>query len=419
MMGIRACLVLIALASAWAGPMPYELQITQSEAEVIPYGIVDTTVDMVKNMLESAVNIADKIGELSDKVEAIIDQITGFLDGLEDGTPDGVINEVFNRAISQILRVLDVFFAQIDNVFMAVVKYADEEIGDMWGASLAKKALDKVVEKFYDVYIEKVIGAIEKLTDKVQFSSAKLQSHWDNFMGKLVDALEEMLQANRDTFLQDLKQRSISLLKIKRDAKSLDELVDAENPANDLDGSEYKEITLFGLVSDLKSVLLKVKEVVTQAKLKVEGVMDLVDYYIDFYKNLKNGFIESEMDPAELVSDVIKFHIRDHVLGLIDTVVEQVTTVIQGVIETVDSLVSDILQPIKEKIFKWLDDVIVSVIETVMTGLQKVLNRLNQIEGSDWDGIVDYILDSAQQRLDDAFEDLRKLIKDKISEIGK
>merc|ERR1711988_643721 len=114
-------------------------------------------------------------------------------------------------------------------------------------------------------------------------------------------------------------------------------------------------------------------------------------------------------------SNFVQNHVQEIAFDFIDVITSVVKSGIQRIIDAVDDFISDRLCPIKEKIYQWIDDVIVSTIETIMSAIHKLLNRLNDIQGGDWNGIIDHVLDMVEEKLNNIFEDLRQLIKDKLS----
>merc|ERR1719328_1073116 len=168
------CVLAVFLAVAHAGPWPDDMApprftVAPYGEDVAPFGVIDTVVDMVKGMLESGIAIKDKLNNLIEQVNKVIDEITDFF---------------------EVIKVLDKIFDQIDEVFMTVIKYADEEIGDMWGADYAKKALNKVVLNLYDTYVTKTIEALQAAVDEVDSRIPQVEGwphmkYWGNFKDKL------------------------------------------------------------------------------------------------------------------------------------------------------------------------------------------------------------------------------------------
>merc|ERR1712178_103492 len=136
----------------------------------------------------------------------LLDSGIAIKDKLED------LVEVFDKAITEIVKVLDKVFDQIDSVFMTVVKYADEEIGDMWGADYAKKALNKVVLNLYDTYVTKTIEALQAAIDEVDSRIPQVEGwphmkYWGNFKDKLMGAIGMRMNERREDFAQNLEHR--------------------------------------------------------------------------------------------------------------------------------------------------------------------------------------------------------------------
>merc|ERR1712047_132298 len=166
-----------------------------------------------------------------EQVNKVIDEITDFLEGIKDGLNprDEIINEVFDKAIKEIVNVLDKVFDQIDSVFMTVVEYADEEIGDMWGADYAKMAVNKVVLSLYDSYVEKTVTTLQAAIDKVEILKiiphAPILSYWDDFTDKLMGAIGIRMNERREDFAQNLERRIRRSIPLKRSVSQLEDLV--------------------------------------------------------------------------------------------------------------------------------------------------------------------------------------------------
>lgn len=436
------CVLAVFVAVAWAGPWPDDMAPPHLKPsprgpwpddmapphlkpyfeapEVLPYGLVDTVIDMVKGMLESGVSIKDKLNNLVEQATGAIDEVTDFFDQIKNGDSpsDAIVNEVFDKAIKQIMKVLEKVFDQIDSVFLTVARYADEEIGDMWGADLAKMALNKVLEKFYNTYVEKAVEALEKVIEAVNIPHEKIDKYWDDFMEKLTDAIEKRLQERHGDFMQKLKNRSRRSIEAKRSVSELEELVYGQNPANNIDECP---VSTFGLASDLKSALLKVQEVLTKAKSIVTEFKAKIELIIQTAKDIRQNIQEAagEQGSLEFVMEKVQAEIEKLVLELIDILVKEVTVVIRGIIDKVDAFISDKFCPFKEQVFQWLDDIIVSTIDNILGVIEKALKLLDRIEEGRWDDVIDHVMDIAKGKLNDMFKDIRQHIKDKISNIGK
>lgn len=437
------CVLAVFVAVAWAGPWPDDMAPPRftvapyaEDLDIAPFGVIDTIVDMVKGMLESGIAIKDKIESLVEQVNQVIDEITDFFEGIKDGSnpPDDIINEVFEKAIKEVMKVLDKIFDQIDSVFMTVVGHADEEIGDMWGADYAKMALNKVVEKLYDTYIEKAVEALQTVIDKVDIPHDILDKYWDDFMGRLMGAIDKRLKERRSDFVQKLNSRSRRSagtaaylpdkfkpqVPPKRSVSELDDLVYVQNPANYIDEAECG-VSAFGLASDLKDALLKVQDVLVKAKTIVTEFQDKVNMIIQTASDLRKQIEDAagDQDALDFIMGKVQEEIEKLVLELIDIIMSEMTAVIRGIIEKVDAFISDKFCPFKEKVFQWLDDVIVSTIDNILSVLENVLNLLNRIEENRWDDVIDHIMDMAKGKLSDMLQGVRQHIKDRLSQIGK
>jgi len=425
--------LVVFVAVAFAGPWPDDMAPPRftvapyaEDVDVAPYGVIDTVVDMVKGLLESGIAIKDKLENLVEQVNKVIDEITDFLEGIKDGLnpPDEIINEVFDKAIKEIVNVLDKVFDQIDSVFMTVVEYADEEIGDMWGADYAKMAVNKVVLSLYDSYVEKTVTTLQAAIDKVEILKiiphAPILSYWDDFTDKLMGAIGIRMNERREDFAQNLERRIRRSIPLKRSVSQLEDLVYSQNPAAYIDEAECG-VSTFGLASELKEALLKVQDVLVKAKTIITEFQDKVNLVIQTATDLRKQIqdVAGDQDALDFIMEKVQQEIEKLVLELIDRLMKEVTSVVRGIIEKVDAFISDKFCPFKEKVFKWLDDVIVSTVDNILSVLGKVLKLLNIIEEDRWDDVIDHIIDIAKGKLTDMLQDVRQHIKDKLAQIGK
>jgi len=407
--------------------------------DVVPYGLVDTVIDMIKDMLKSGVSMKDKMENLVKQTNDAIDEVKDFFDSVQDGnSPSAVlVNEVFDKAIKQIMKVLEMAFDGVDKAFLAIARYADEEIEDMWGSSMLKTVMEKTLKKFYGIYVEKTVEALRKVVEKVKIDNEALAKHWDSFMGRLIDEIERSLAKRRADFkikLVNRSRRSVEAVPFlpdwlkpqvppKRSIQDLEDLLYDQNPANYIDECYdcLDAAAPFGLAGDLKDALLKVQEVLGTVKQVVTEFMSKVDAIIQTAKDIRQGIADAagDKDALEFVMEKVQAEIEKLVLELIDRIMKEVTVVIRGIIEKVDTFLSDKFCPFKEKVFQWLDDVIVSTIDNVLGVLEKALNLLDRIEEGRWDDVIDKVMDIAKGKLNDMFKDLRQHIKDKIASIGK
>merc|ERR1711931_450188 len=133
---------------------------------------------------------------------------------------------------------------------------------------------------------------------------------------------------------------------------------------------------------------------VTKLELGTHGyIEDLVNDYISgIVEKVKEVIVARLQEIAEAIGNLI-----DCVMDIIKTCIQEkcVETVVNELLEGWDS--------IKEKIFEWIDQLITGIIDSIMSVLRAVLEKLNDIEGKDWDGFIEEVMAAIKEKLDAAF----------------
>merc|ERR1712213_261898 len=198
-------------------------------------------------------------------------------------------------------------FDGVDKGFLAIAKYADEEIEDMWGSSMLK-----------------TVEALRKVVEKVEIENEALDKHWDSFMGRLIDEIEKSLAKRRADFkikLVNRSRRSVEAVPFlpdwlkpqvppKRSIQDLEDLLYDQNPANYIDECYdcLDAAAPFGLAGDLKDALLKVQEVLGTVKQVVTEFMSKVDAIIQTAKDIRQGIADTagDKDALEFVMEKVQ-----------------------------------------------------------------------------------------------------------------
>jgi len=395
---------------------PYKFH--QFEDEIVPYGVTDTIIDMVTDMLESGVSMKEKINNLVSQVNQVIDEVQAFFDSIKDGDnpSDAIVNNLFNKAIKQIMKILEMAFDGIDSAFLAVARFADEEIDDMWGSSMITTVMEKTLKKFYGIYVEQTVAGLEKLMEKVTIDNPVLDKHWEDFMGRLIGEIERSLAKRRADFKIKLVNRS----KARRSIDLTDELgwpnPDVEPNRPYLPDLE-EEVVPYGLINSIKETVTKMLESGLAIKKRIAEVADRVQAIIRDVQDYYDYIVETTgKTPQENAMEAVYTMLHDRIMEVLDAAFTQIDQVFHKVADYVDELIKDIWAEaiVRKAINHAMETLYDKYTELVVDSLRKAIELIDFIEHEDWDAFVDRLMDSIEDKLDEKLDQFGDKLRQQI-----
>jgi len=398
------------VAVARAGHRPWAPNVIHAQNSVDPYGVLDTIKTTVEDLLESGVAIKDRVETIIEQVTEIVSELKDFYEKAsekKEDAIDAILEKIRNHLVKEISKILEHVFDEIARVFLGVAEKVDDMIRGIWGEAQLRDAIQNLMNTIFEDYINVILDALRGILEGIDYIQ-------NDLIDDVLDSMEAKLQDKLDAFGDLLKEKlnKNSKTASKRDSPEdhLQSLLHEQNPVNHVDESGCA--ASFGLTDNLKNVLLGTQDTLLWTKEKFVEFEEKMELLMKSIRGVRGDKKSNKW--LKFVQD----RIQEIVLDFIDAITSVVKSGIQSIIDAVDEFISDRLCPIKEKIYQWIDDVILSTIENIMSVIQKILNRLNNIEGGDWNGIIDHVLDMVEEKLNNIFEDLRQRIKDKIAKLS-
>lgn len=395
------------MAVAWAGPWPDDMApphatvaprpYIKREAEVAPYGIFETIKDAVVNMLEAGVAIKEKVQQVTDRVNAIIDDIQEFYDDFmeanEGKTPsEAILDVIYQKLHDEIMNLLDVVFDEIDAVFYQVADFVDDTVSGVWGEATVRKGIASVMESIYSKYIDIMLGTLRKAIGVIDFIDHEV---WDSFVEKLMDSIEEKLNAK----LHEYGERLRNSPAFKRSLVMRSE-----------------ELTPYGFLDTIKDAVNGMIETGVNIKEKIAELTETLNEIIrslrEFYEDYTN---QEGKTPTEAFLEHVIEKLHDDIVKALDVVFDQIDIVFHSVAEYVDETLEDVWgkELIRKGVNSLLESLYSKYIDAVLGVLRIAIDAIDFIEHESWDMFVDRLMDSIEESLDERLDEFGEKLKNK------